>query len=259
MGAAMRHEYRDFLKDTIRKTVDFSLTEQSRGIEPPPPQKPCPPGAKKITLPEPGTWKSVPELNLEKAIAQRRSRRSYSKETLSLEELSFLLWATQGLSPSTFPKSNFRTVPSAGCRHALETYIVAFRVAGLAKAIYRYLPLDHALVKVVRHPGLEEHISEATFGQRFCGAGAATFVWTAVPARMEWRYADASYKVIAIDAGHVCQNLYLACEAIDTGTCAVAAYDQERMDELLEVDGRDEFTIYLAPVGKVSPHQEEEE
>ena len=67
---------------------------------------------------------------------------------------------------------------------------------------------------------------------------------------MEWRYGLAAHKVIAPDAGHVCQNLYLACEAISAGTCAIAAYHQERMDALLRVDGEEEFTIYLAPVGK---------
>jgi SagB-type dehydrogenase family enzyme len=67
---------------------------------------------------------------------------------------------------------------------------------------------------------------------------------------MEWRYDIAAHKVIAIDAGHVCQNLYLACEAIDAGTCAMAAYDQEEMDKLLRIDGQNEFAIYLASVGK---------
>jgi SagB-type dehydrogenase family enzyme len=75
--------------------------------------------------------------------------------------------------------------------------------------------------------------------------------WTALPARTEWRYAEASAKVIALDAGHLCQNLYLACEAIGAGTCAIAAYDQERTDALLAVDGTEEFAVYLAPVGKV--------
>jgi SagB-type dehydrogenase family enzyme len=142
-------------------------------------------------------------------------------------------------------------VPSAGCRHAIETYVAAFRVTGLEKAIYRYLPLDHALVEEIRYPDLEERLTRATFGQTFCGEAAATFIWTAIPERMEWRYGEASYKVIALDAGHICQNLYLACENINAGTCAVAAYDQEEIDKVLGIDGRDEFTIYLAPVGKV--------
>jgi SagB-type dehydrogenase family enzyme len=68
---------------------------------------------------------------------------------------------------------------------------------------------------------------------------------------MEWRYSLAAHRVILIDAGHVCQNLYLACEAIGAGTCAVAAYDQEQLDNLLNVDGLDEFAVYLAPVGKI--------
>jgi len=67
---------------------------------------------------------------------------------------------------------------------------------------------------------------------------------------MEWRYDLAAHKVIAIDAGHVCQNLYLACQSIDAGTCAIAAYNQSACDQLLGVDGEEEFTIYLAPVGK---------
>ena len=84
-----------------------------------------------------------------------------------------------------------------------------------------------------------------------------TFFWTALPARSEWRYAEASYKVIALDAGHLCQNLYLACEAVGAGTCAIAAYDQQLADDLLGVDGDDEFTIYLAPVGKLPKPAEE--
>ncbi len=241
---------REFLKDGVRKSVDFSRTPQARGIEPPPPQKPPRPGERIIALSPPGAWRTVPKLGLEEAIARRRSRRDFLAQPLSMEELSFLLWATQGLRPGSPPGGNFRTVPSAGCRHALESYVAALRVAGLAPAIYRYLPLDHALVEAVRPADLAERLVRATFGQRFCGEGAATFAWTAVPARMEWRYASASYKVIALDAGHVCQNLYLAGESIGTGVCAVAAYEQDLMDELLGVDGEEEFTLYLAAVGK---------
>jgi len=77
-----------------------------------------------------------------------------------------------------------------------------------------------------------------------------TFVWTALPYRAEWRYTTSAHRVILMDAGHVCQNLYLAVEAIGCGTCAVAAYHQDLMDELVKVDGKDEFTVYMAPVGK---------
>lgn len=55
-----------------------------------------------------------------------------------------------------------------------------------------------------------------------------------------------------LDAGHVCQNLYLACQAIDCGTCDVGAYDQKLIDKFLGLDGENEFVVYVAPVGKVS-------
>ena len=247
----MSEKFRDFLKSSIWKTIDFSTTDQSRGIKPPPAEKPCNPEDRRINLIKPGDWKSIPEVSVEAAIAQRKSRRSYTEDIIKLEELSFLLWATQGLRGKRSAVRNYRTVPSAGCRHALETYIAAFRVEGIPKAIYRYLPMSHQLVEVVKHENLEGLLIKAALGQSFAGKSAVTFIWTTIPARMEWRYSRTSYKVIALDAGHVCQNLYLACEAIGAGTCAVAAYDQEFADKILGIDGVEEFTIYMAPVGKV--------
>ncbi len=239
-----------FLKDSVRKRVDFSQTDQSRGLPPPPLQKPCPADARKIDLPRNDSREmaSVPLVN---AIANRQSRRAPTKGDISLSELSFLLWATQGVRKQQGPYNALRTVPSAGCRHSLETYIAAFRVKDLEKAIYRYLPLDHQLVEVSAFPDLEQRVARMAMGQRFAGTSAATFVWTTVTPRMEWRYGQAAYKVIALDAGHVCQNLYLACEAAGCGTCAIAAYDQEFSDQVLGVDGEDEFTIYMAPVSKI--------
>ena len=247
----MPEKFRDFLKSSIWKTIDFSTTDQSRGIKPPPAEKPCNPEDRKISLIKPGDWKLIPEVSVETAITQRKSRRSYTTEAINLEELSFLLWATQGLREKRSAARNYRTVPSAGCRHALETYIAAFRVEGIPKAIYRYLPMSHQLVEVVKHQDLEGLLTQAALDQSFAGKSAVTFIWTTIPGRMEWRYSRTSYKVIALDAGHVCQNLYLACEAIGAGTCAIAAYDQEFTDSILGIDGVEEFTIYMAPVGKV--------
>jgi SagB-type dehydrogenase family enzyme len=124
-------------------------------------------------------------------------------------------------------------------------------VEGLDEGIYRYLPLAHRLVCEFYEEDLAAKISNACFNQKFVGYSAVTFFWAAIPERMEWRYHLAAHKAIALDAGHVCQNLYLASEAINAGTCAVGAYDQERVDQLLRLDGQDEFVIYLAPVGKL--------
>ena len=244
-------ELRYFLKDSIRRQINFADTAQHRGLPPPPVEKPCAPEAQRIDLPRPGQWHDIGHVDLSAAIARRESHRTFQPAALQLDELAFLLWATQGVRRELAPGTALRTVPSAGCRHALETYICAQRVAGLTPGVYRYLPLEHQLVFEFPDAELTRKLYAGTLGQAFVGTAAAVFVWTAIPYRMEWRYDLAAHKVIAIDAGHVCQNLYLACEAINAGACAVAAYHQEAMDQILHVDGTDEFTVYLAPVGKV--------
>jgi len=241
--------YRSFLKDEIRSSVDFSQTDQNRRMPPPPIEKPFAADAKLTDLPRIEQLTETGHIDLRTAIAKRESCRVYSDEPISLEELSFLLWATQGVKLKLDAGHALRTVPSAGCRHAFETYLCVLNVTGLEKGIYRYLPLEHQLLFEFEVENLERKIVSAALGQPYPGYAAVTFIWTVIPFRMEWRYGLAAHKVIALDAGHVCQNLYLACEAIGAGTCAIAAYDQKEMDKLLNVDGDDEFTIYLAPVG----------
>ncbi len=243
--------YRDFLKDSVRLTVDFSQTAQSRGVPPPPIEKPFAPGARRVPLPRPGQWKGITRIDLLDAIERRRSRRRYSPTPLELDELAFLLWTTQGVQKRLDRGTALRTVPSAGCRHAFETYLVALNVRGLEAAIYRYLPLEHELLFERTEAALATHAVAAAHAQGFVGSAAVTFVWTVIPYRMEWRYDIAAHRVILMDAGHVCQNLYLACEAIGAGCCAIGAFHQEAMDSLLGVDGQDEFACYLASVGKV--------
>lgn len=248
MDEEMRR-YRNFLKDSIRKTIDFSLTDQSRGVAPPPLQKPYSPDSKRLKLMD-LNWEDEFPIKLTRAIRNRESRRNYTSEPISFNELSFLLWCTQGIRYLA-GGYGFRNVPSAGCRHALETYLAIFNVEEVEQGMYRYLPLTHELVLEFQDKDLKDKIIKASFNQVFAGQSAVTFIWTAIPYRMEWRYGLDSHKVIAMDAGHVGQNLYLACEAIKAGTCTIGAYDQEYYDELLRLDGEDEFVIYSAPVGKI--------
>jgi SagB-type dehydrogenase family enzyme len=242
---------RAFLKDTVRLEVDFARTAQSRGLPAPPLQRPCPGGAPRVVLPDGrAALARLGTMPVGEAVIRRRSVRHYSPEPLSLEELAALLWATQGVRGPAGPSSALRTVPSAGARHAFETYLAVSRVTSLEPGLYRYLPFDGELARLLADPRVGARAAAAAHGQGFVATAAAVFFWTVVPDRMEWRYDLAAHKVLALDAGHVCQNLYLACEAIGAGTCAIAAYHQEACDRLLGVDGEEEFTIYLAPVGR---------
>jgi SagB-type dehydrogenase family enzyme len=230
-----------------------SETDQKKKVPNPPLQKPAPAeGAPLIDLVPPEAL-TVGQMPLLDAIRRRQSRRKYAAEPLSLEELSFLLWATQGVRQMlSSNKAALRTVPSGGARHPFETYLFVNRVTGLEPGLYRYLALEHKLCCLRTAPNMAAQVARAC-SHEFAGNSAVTFMWTVVPYRTEWRYSFVSHKIIALDAGHVCQNLYLACEAIGAGTCAVGAYNQQALDEFLGVDGQDEFAIYVAPVGKVDP------
>ena len=185
------------------------------------------------------------------AINRRMSRRNYTDESLTLEELSFLLWCTQGVKRAFKDKAGvLRTVPSAGAKSPFETYLIINRVEGVKPGIYRYISFKHKLLFIKNIENAEELIGELTYDQKFIGKGAVLFCWVAIPYRTEWRYTIVAHKFIAIDLGHVSENLYLACEAIDLGTVAVGYYEQKKFDALLELDGKNEFVVLVAPVGK---------
>lgn len=248
-------ERRAFLKGDIWDTVDFSFSDQSLGVPMPPVQKPVPAGESAVLLPD---WRGTvkPEGSLDALILSRRSLRRYTEEPLSSEEISFLLWSTQGVREEK-PGRVFRTVPAGGNRHSTETYLILTKTAKsqndstvFSPGVWRYLPLSHSLLFLSCPDNLQDAVTEAADGQSFVGLAPAIFFWACIPYRSEWRYQEASHKVIAIDAGHICQNLYLASGSIGCGTCAIAAYEQKKADALLDIDGEDEFVIYLAPVGK---------
>jgi SagB-type dehydrogenase family enzyme len=128
------------------------------------------------------------------------------------------------------------------------------KVKDLAKGIYRYLPLEHKLLFLSDIEDMEGTINDLTLEQpfvpRFASKASVVFAWSTIPYRSEWKFDVTAHKKILIDVGHICQNLYLASESIDAGTCAIGIYDQTMVDNLLQIDGENEFTVYLASVGK---------
>ncbi len=229
--------------------IDFDHSDQATGVPAPEHVKPARVDALRIDLPPQEKWPTS-QLTIVAALLARRSSRRFTSDSLSLQELSLLLHCTQGIRRTTRTAS-YRTVPSAGARHSFETYLYIDRVQGLDKGVYRYLPdRNQVILQAACRQGMETELNQGLLDQLY--GAAVCFIWTAIPYRMEWRYSWASAKLVAIDAGHLCENLYLAVEAIGAGTCAIAAYDQTRMDNFLGVDGNDEFTVYAAPVGKIA-------
>jgi SagB-type dehydrogenase family enzyme len=226
-----------------------SPSAQSQSLPRPPLELVPEPGQALVDLPDPKSL-VVPLCDLRQLIEDRHSLRSYTEKALTLAELSYLLWCTQGVKEVTKHPITLRTVPSAGSRHAFETYLLVNRVEGLAPGIYRFLAIEHKLVVISLEPGLAEALTAACHKQGQVKHSAVTFVWVAVRERMAWRYGTRGYRYLHLDAGHVCQNLYLAAESIQCGVCAIAAYDDDELNHLLHIDGVELFAIYLAALGK---------
>jgi SagB-type dehydrogenase family enzyme len=238
----------EFMERTRYRYLPAS--DQSQGLPQPPLQVGAGEHDALIDLPPPSDVR-VASLGLREAIEERVSVRRYADVPLSLQELSFLLWCTQGVKEVRGDGyCTLRNVPSAGARHALETCLLVNNVSGLNPGLYRFLAIEHKLAEVDLGPDIAERIVQACLGQRFVKTATVTFIWVAVVYRMAWRYGQRGYRYLHLDAGHVCQNLYLAAQSVGCGACAIAAFVDEDLSRAIGVDGRDQFPIYVATVGK---------
>lgn len=243
---------RNFLKSNFNEFKSIK-TDKMKGMPQPEAVKPYDPNSITIDLPA-VSEDAVINKNIYECIRIRRSTRFYSEEAVSLEELSYLLWATQGITGTNNAGLTYKTVPCSGATHSFETYLFITNVSGVEKGIYRYLPIEHKLLFMFKMEEIDKKVDEITLDQpfvpNFVKKAAVTFAWSTTPYRSEWKYDITAHKKILIDVGHICQNLYLAGESADVGVCAIGIYDQQSVDSLLQLDGEEEFIIYLAAVGK---------
>lgn len=246
------NENRKFLRFSNWEEYKEIVSESDERKKIPPPlfEQPYPKEAKLIDLVPQEEFKigKKPFLSV---VNTRKSRREYKEDPLTLEELSFLLWCTQGLKRQLRSERGvLRTVPSSGAKSPFETYLVINRVEGLKPGLYRYISFEHKLLYIKEIEEAEKTIGELTYNQIFVGKAPVIFFWTAVPYRTEWSYSTLAHKVIAVDLGLICQSLYMACEAIKLGTCAIGGYDQKNLDKLFELNPEEEFVVLVQPVGK---------
>lgn len=198
--------------------------------------------AMSITLPAPS---HEGDLSVEAALLQRRSVRSFSDDTLSLPQLSQLLWACQG----TTSDRGFRTAPSAGALYPLEVYVVVERVEDLARGVYWYRPGqnpgEHSLELITTDRGMSE-LADAALGQNCLQQAACCLVITGEVTRTEARYRERAGRYMLLEAGHAAQNVCLQVEALQLGMVTVGAFHDSRIAEVLQTSFA---PLYLLPVG----------
>ena len=194
-----------------------------------------------ITLPEP---RYDSDVSIEQSLLQRRSIRSCTGEPLTLEEVSQLLWAAQGI---TDPRG-FRTAPSAGALYPLEVYVVVGDVKNLACGIYTYEPGEHKLALCIKGDKRSE-LADAALAQPWVKEGAVVIVFTAVYGRTAIKYGERGIRYVHIEVGHAAQNLCLQATAMGLGVVTVGAFHDEEVSRLLNLS-EDEEPLYIISVGR---------
>ena len=203
------------------------------------------PDAETVSLPEP--TRSVGKFIWD-IFSRRRSMRKYTRTPLSIDELSQLLWSIQGATARA-GRYVMRTVPSAGALYPIETYILVNNVRDLESGVYHYDVRKHGL-ELVRKGDCGADIARAGLGQEMLQDAGIVFVWTAIVNRSKWKYMERGYRYMYLDAGHICQNAYLAAEAMGLGCCSVGAFFDSEVEPIIGIDGEEEIAVYLCAIGK---------
>ena len=204
--------------------------------------EPMEPINKKIKLPKP---KYDSNTSVEQALLKRRSVRAYKDASLTLTEVSQLLWAAQGI---TDPRRGFRTAPSAGALYPLELYVVAGNVNDLPDGIYKYRSHGHELAMVVEGDKRTE-LCNAALDQPSVKDAAAVIVFSAVYKRTTGKYREKGIRYVHIEVGHAAQNIYLQAVSLNLGTVVIGAFDDEEVKKIMNI-GDKEQPLYIMPVGK---------
>nr|WP_048147924.1 SagB/ThcOx family dehydrogenase [Palaeococcus ferrophilus] len=193
----------------------------------------------KVSLPAPRTRG---DMSVEEAIARRMSVREYRDEPLTLEELSQLLWAAQGIT-----HDGKRSAPSAGATYPFELYVVVGSVEGLSPGVYHYDPSEHSL-SLVREGDFRGELQRAALNQEWVGKAAVDIVLVAFYERTTEYYGDRGVRYVHMEAGHIGENIYLQATALNLGTVAVGAFNDDEVAKIVGTEGR---PLYIFPVGRV--------
>ncbi|MCL2484962.1 MAG: SagB/ThcOx family dehydrogenase [Endomicrobia bacterium] len=199
------------------------------------------------TLPAPKTEGNV---SVEKALANRRSQRQFQNKALSAEQLSQILWSAYGITnPINNPalRGGLRTAPSAGALYPLEIYVAVGNVAGIEAGLYKYISQENKIIRTIDRD-VRRELSAAALNQGMIREAPVTVIYTALFGRLTERYGDRSERYAFMEAGHSAQNIYLQAEALGLGTCAVGAFQDDRVSGLLRLP-KEERPLYLMPVG----------
>lgn len=191
------------------------------------------------------------EINFLELIELRASRRQYTKEPLSLQELSYLLWCTQGVKMAAEGGRTLRNVPSAAALHPVTTLLCLQNVEDASCGIYQFLPVEHALKRLDFSDDTMQEALAAFEQQTMVRESAVLFLWAADILCGIRAYGRKVYEYVYLDAGHIGQNLYLTAEVLGIGACALGRFAEGALHRALALDGEEKKIVHAACVGKI--------
>jgi len=186
------------------------------------------------------------DMSLEEAITRRRSIRHFTPESISLSQLSQILWTAQGVTDTSL---KYRAVPSAGATYPLEILVACGKktVAELDEGVYHYNIDNHSLT--VHYKGdVRLELAEAALGEKLIYEAPVDIIICAVYGRTLMRYDDRGERYVHIEVGHAGQNIYLQATALGLATVALGAFNDEQVREVLRLD-KQYKPLYIMPVG----------
>jgi len=199
------------------------------------------------------------ETSVEKALNERRSARSFLTEPLTLKQISQILWAAQGITkkvdtPSKYwlekyeYQGGYRTAPSAGALFPIDIYIVVVSVQDLSPGVYKYIPKNHSLKKVVDGSIISD-VYETALKQDAIKEAPASLIISSVLERTEAKYGKRAERYVYIEVGAVCENVYLQCSAIGLGTVFIGAFNDNALKAVLQLT-KEENPMGIMPIGR---------
>lgn len=211
------------------------------------PDKPAPfktyPDAPEVELPPP----DFRGMTVEESLLKRRSRRNYTDKAMSVSDLSQLLFSAQGVTGKTSDHL-LRTAPSAGALYPYEIYVVVMNVKDIDQGIYHYAVQNHRL-ELIKSGDFREKMASAALSQEVMNNADIIFVLSAIFDRTRHKYGERGVRYVYIEAGHISQNIFLQAVSLKLGSVCVGAFFDQKVNELIGIDGRKEAAIYLHAVG----------
>lgn len=191
---------------------------------------------------------------LNEALKERRSIRSFGKDGLSLDEVSQLLWAAQGITDD----KGHRTSPSAFEGYPLQVYLLAGNVTGLPLGVYRYSPQGHNLT-VIMQGEITEYYNASTNFEDWIKTAPAIFIITGNPDSLKEKANQMSLNItdkhisqdMYLEAGMAAENLLLEVVSLNLGATYTAGFNASEIERLLGLP-ENEVPIGVIPVGRMA-------